>query len=127
MLVDTFINAIFLYDDKVVITFNYSEGGKTITHEDVTSSGMDLAGEPRRSKVRSTQSREDSAESPGFSQRSLAPPFHEKSAIFHGREPRLRSLRARGFWSVGEVLLWGKPGPLGGPVLWWGVGERMLR
>lgn len=48
MLVDTFINAIFLYDDKVVITFNYSEGGKTITHEDVTSSGMDLAGEPGR-------------------------------------------------------------------------------
>ena len=46
MLVDTFINAIFLYDDKVVITFNYREGGKTITLEDVTSSDMDLAGAP---------------------------------------------------------------------------------
>ena len=26
MLIDTFINAIFLYDDKMVITFNYKDG-----------------------------------------------------------------------------------------------------
>ena len=31
MLIDTFINAIFLYDDKMDITFNYKEGTKTIT------------------------------------------------------------------------------------------------
>ena len=31
MLIDTFINEIFLYDDKMVITFNYKEGTKTIT------------------------------------------------------------------------------------------------
>lgn len=31
MLIDTFINAIFLYDDKMVITFNYKEGTKAIT------------------------------------------------------------------------------------------------
>ena len=31
MLIDTFINAIFLYDDKMVITFNYKEGTKTMT------------------------------------------------------------------------------------------------
>ena len=31
MLIDTFINAIFLYDDKMVISFNYKEGTKTIT------------------------------------------------------------------------------------------------
>ena len=30
-LVDTFINAIYLYDDKVLITFNYKEGTQTIT------------------------------------------------------------------------------------------------
>ena len=35
MLIDTFINAIFLYDDKMVITFNYKEGTKTITFDDV--------------------------------------------------------------------------------------------
>ena len=31
MLIDAFINAIFLYDDKMGITFNYKEGTKTIT------------------------------------------------------------------------------------------------
>ena len=31
ILIDTFINAIFLYDDKMVIAFNYKEGTKTIT------------------------------------------------------------------------------------------------
>ena len=30
-LVDTFINAIYLYDDKVLITFNYKEGTQTVT------------------------------------------------------------------------------------------------
>ena len=30
-LVDTFINAIYLYDDKVLITFNYKEGTETVT------------------------------------------------------------------------------------------------
>ena len=33
-LVDTFINAIYLYDDKVLITFNYKEGTQTITFEE---------------------------------------------------------------------------------------------
>ena len=35
MLIDTFINAIFLYDDKMVITFNYKEGATTITFDDL--------------------------------------------------------------------------------------------
>ena len=33
-LVDTFINSIYLYDDKVLITFNYKEGTQTITFEE---------------------------------------------------------------------------------------------
>ena len=33
-LVDTFINAIYLYDDKVLIAFNYKEGTQTITFEE---------------------------------------------------------------------------------------------
>ena len=33
-LVDTFINAIYLYDDKVLITFTYKEGTQTITFEE---------------------------------------------------------------------------------------------
>ena len=30
-LVDTFVNSIYLYDDKVLITFNYKEGTQTVT------------------------------------------------------------------------------------------------
>ena len=37
-LVDTFINAIYLYDDKVLITFNYKEGTQTIPFEKVEES-----------------------------------------------------------------------------------------
>ena len=46
-LVDTFINAIYLYDDKVLITFNYKEGTQPVTFgeaSDVASeeNGSDL-------------------------------------------------------------------------------------
>ena len=41
MLIDTFINAIFLYDDKMVLTFNYNEGTTTITFDDLKSALAD--------------------------------------------------------------------------------------
>ena len=41
MLIDTFINAIFLYDDKMVITFNYKEGATTITFDDLKTTLAD--------------------------------------------------------------------------------------
>ena len=41
MLIDTFINAIFLYDDKMVITFNYKEGTTTITFDDLKTALTD--------------------------------------------------------------------------------------
>ena len=57
MLIDTFINAIFLYDDKMVITFNYKEGTKTITFaelqeaiSDKNGSDLDCLVAPRWSK-----------------------------------------------------------------------------
>ena len=34
-MIDTFVNAIFLYDDKMVITFNYKDGTDTITFDDL--------------------------------------------------------------------------------------------
>ena len=37
-LVDTFINSIYLYDDKVLITFNYKESTQTIPFEKVEES-----------------------------------------------------------------------------------------
>ena len=44
MLIDTFINAIFLYDDKMVITFNYKEGTKTITFAELQEAISDKNG-----------------------------------------------------------------------------------
>lgn len=32
---DTFINRIYLYDDKLVITFNHKDGAQTITLNDI--------------------------------------------------------------------------------------------
>ena len=59
MLIDTFINAIFLYDDKMVITFNYKEGTATITFDDLktalanqkTGSDLDCSTAPNRKTV----------------------------------------------------------------------------
>lgn len=41
MLTDTFINAIFLYDDKMVITFHYKDGTDTITFDDLKAALAD--------------------------------------------------------------------------------------
>ena len=50
-LVDTFINAIYLYDDKVLITFNYKEGTETVAFGEAVkaekSSDMSARGAPR--------------------------------------------------------------------------------
>ena len=49
-LVDTFINAIYLYDDKVLITFNYKEGTETVAFGEAAkaekSSDMSARGSP---------------------------------------------------------------------------------
>lgn len=55
VLIDTFINAIYLFDDKMVITFNYKDGTKTITFDDLkaalskknTGSDLDCPGAPQ--------------------------------------------------------------------------------
>ena len=39
-LIDSFVNAIYLYDDKIVFTFNYKDGSKTITMEEIESSAL---------------------------------------------------------------------------------------
>ena len=54
MLIDTFVNAIFLYDDRVVITYNYKEGTSRITFADLqdalkdkdAGSDLDCSGAP---------------------------------------------------------------------------------
>lgn len=54
MLIDTFVNAIFVYDDKLLLTFNFKDGTRTITLTDIkiavdknTGSNLDCSGAPK--------------------------------------------------------------------------------
>jgi len=51
-LIDGFVNAIYLYDDKVVFSFNYKDGTKTVAFDEVKGavegSDMCAAGAPLR-------------------------------------------------------------------------------
>ena len=56
-LIDSFINAIFLYDDRMVITFNFKDGAKEVTYKDLETSGLNGSdftdfGAPKRSGLR---------------------------------------------------------------------------
>ena len=54
MLIDTFVNAVFLYDDKMVLNYNFHESTEMITFGELQvvlpngfrGSDMDLASEP---------------------------------------------------------------------------------
>ena len=37
-LIDSFVNAIYLYDDKMIITFNYKDGTQTMPFEEIEKS-----------------------------------------------------------------------------------------
>ena len=57
MLIDTFVNAIYLYDDKMVLTFNYKDGTKDITFNDIKGSDLDCPGAPIKGNPRSLRLR----------------------------------------------------------------------
>ena len=45
-LIDTFVNSIYLYDDRFVVTFNYKGQAKTVTFEQLNSSPLTSKGSP---------------------------------------------------------------------------------
>ena len=45
-LIDSFVNAVYVYDDKIILTFNYQDGTETITLDDINGSDLE-AGCPR--------------------------------------------------------------------------------
>ena len=47
-LIDCFVNAVYLYDDKLVITFNYKEASKTVTLKEVNGSIIECSGAPKK-------------------------------------------------------------------------------
>ena len=50
-LIPSFVNAVYLYEDKIILTFNYKDGSKTITLAEVEGSDLSVLGAPRRSKL----------------------------------------------------------------------------
>lgn len=56
-LIDSFINAIYLYDDKMVITFNYKDGSETLSLSEIENSGLcsDLSASALPSSSRTSQ------------------------------------------------------------------------
>lgn len=40
-LVDSFVNAVYVYDDKIILTFNYQDGTETITLDDINGSDLE--------------------------------------------------------------------------------------
>ena len=50
-MIDSFVNAIYLFDDRMVIIFNYKEGTKTITFaeiDEVFGSDLSLLSVPKK-------------------------------------------------------------------------------
>ncbi len=50
-LIDCFVNAVYLYDDKLVITFNYREASKTVTLKEVNGSIIECSAAPEKQQV----------------------------------------------------------------------------
>ena len=51
--IDCFVNSIYLFDDRIVVNFNYQEGGRPVSLEEVLSSFLDGNGAPKRYLARS--------------------------------------------------------------------------
>ena len=101
-LVDTFINAIYLYDDKVLITFNYKEGTQTVTFGEATEvasegNGSDLdcipaPGRHRRSPGKSRRIRRWHRAAwagllPPLQRKRLPPAAPPRLSVFPARQP----------------------------------------
>ena len=52
-LIDTFVNAVYVFDDKLVLTYNYQHGTQTISLEEIESAlSSDFDGATPPNKVR---------------------------------------------------------------------------
>lgn len=48
-LIDSFVNAVYVYDDKIILTFNYKDGAKTVSLKDIQSSDLESSSPPKSS------------------------------------------------------------------------------
>lgn len=47
-LIDSFVNAVYVYDDKIILTFNYRDGTETITLKDIEGSDLGRTPPPKK-------------------------------------------------------------------------------
>lgn len=45
-MIDSFVNAVYVYDDKIILTFNYQDGTETITLDDINGSDLEASAPP---------------------------------------------------------------------------------
>ena len=50
-LIDIFVNAVYVYDDRIVFTFNVKDGARTVTLEDIQSSDLAECAPPKENIV----------------------------------------------------------------------------
>ena len=77
-LIDSFVNAIFLYDDRITFTFNYKDGTKTINFTELEKSGLG-------SDINALAAPPKSLENAGFSRLFAFPLSHGFQEIQHLR------------------------------------------
>ena len=51
ILIDSFINSVYVYDDKIVLTFNYREGTETISLAQVQGSNLNCGSPPKKHRL----------------------------------------------------------------------------
>ena len=45
-LIDSFVNSVVVYDDSILVTFNYKEGAERITFDQIKGSDLSSLGRP---------------------------------------------------------------------------------
>jgi len=53
-LIDSFVNSVTVFDDHILITFNYKESTERVTFDDIKSSDLESVARPRKSSVDDT-------------------------------------------------------------------------
>lgn len=51
-LIDSFVNAVYVYDDKIILTFNYQDGTETITLDDINGSDLGASALPLKTTIK---------------------------------------------------------------------------
>ena len=46
-LIDSFVNSVTIFDDHILITFNYKEGSERVTFDDIKRSDLESVGGPK--------------------------------------------------------------------------------